>query len=424
VETPEPRIYTVKEFTESLRRMFARHRQLSNIWIQGEISELRPFGNGHIGFKLKEEQSVIECIAWSDRRQAPPEIANGLAVIASGSIGVRGDRGCYQLVVESLKPTGPGALFLQYQRLREKFRLEGLFEDARKRAIPELPRRVALVSARGKAMEDFVGTTARGAPFVEVTFVETQVQGLGAEIEIAAALDEASRLAVDVIVLTRGGGSYEDLFPFNLEPVVRAIVRAKHPVLTAIGHSGDYHLADEVADKSFGTPSLVAEHIVRGWVLALRRVRDAERRLQRAAEGILLQASHRAHDLRQRMRYGSATALNAKRALLTDWNRRLDRRSPQRAIGERRERLIRLSGAIDASALRFMRRAEGAFQRAAAGLGRIDPLAPLVRGYAIVTHAGRAVKDASELCRGDEIEARFERGAAHARVESIREEAS
>jgi exodeoxyribonuclease VII large subunit len=418
------RVYSVKEFTSGLAGWFASKKFFANIAIAGEVSDLHPFGNGHVGFKLKEEQAIIECVAWWDRRRELPELKNGMAVIAAGSIGIRQDRGCYQLVVESIEPTGLGALFLKYEKLKEKFRSEGLFDDARKRVVPQLPRSIALVSARGKGMEDFVGTLARNVPFVKVRFIETQVQGQGAEIEIAAALDEASRMDVDVIVLTRGGGSYEDLFPFNLEPVVRAIARAKRPVITAIGHSTDHHLADEAADLYLGTPSLAAERIARSWTLALSRVRDAERALARAARGILLQASQRVDVLKMRLRHGSTTMLNAKRSLLTEWNRRLDYRSPQRAIGARRERLIRLSGAIEASILRYMRKVESAFHRAAAGLDRVDPLAPLARGYAIVTHAGKAVKDAAELRGGDAIEARFERGAALARVESVKEEAS
>lgn len=416
------RVYSVKEFTSGLAGWFASKKFFSRIAIAGEISDLHAFGTGHVGFKLKEEQAIIECVAWWDRRRELPDLKNGMAVIAAGSIGIRQDRGCYQLVVESVEPTGLGALFLKYEKLKEKFRAEGLFDDARKRAIPELPRRIALVSARGKAMEDFAGTLARKAPFVDVSFIEAQVQGQGAEIEIAAAIDDASRMDVDMIVLTRGGGSYQDLFPFNLEPVVRAIVRARHPVLTAIGHSGDHHLADEAADMNFGTPSLAAEHIVRGWVLAIRRIHDAKRSLRRAARGILLQASQRADVLKMRLRHGGTAALTAKRALLTSWNQRLDRQSPQRALDERRKRLIHLAGAIEASTLRYLRRVESAFQRASAGLDRIDPLAPLARGYAIVTHAGKAVRTASELHRGDEIEARFERGAALARVESVTEE--
>jgi len=418
-QSSEPRVYSVKDFTARLSRLFAAHKTLSNIAVQGEVSDVHPFGNGHLGFRLKEEQAILECIAWSDKRRELPELKNGMAVIASGSIGVRQDRGCYQLVVEHLEPTGLGALFLLYERLKETFRIEGIFAQERKRAVPELPRRVALVSARGKAMDDFVGTLARRTPFVDVTFVETQVQGLGAEIEIAAAIDNASRLDVDVIVLTRGGGSYEDLFPFNLEPVIRAIVRARHPVLTAIGHSGDRHLADDAADRSFGTPSLVAEHIAQGWVLAQRRVREAERALNRAVQSIVLQAARRAEDVTTRLRYAGERVIAGRRRELSALEMQLDRRSPREIVTARRVRLLTLSGRIETNAVRFVNAAERALERAGARLDRLDPLAPLARGYAIVTHGGKAVRDASLLQPGEKIDARFEHGSASARVERV-----
>src|SRR5581483_10707844 len=154
-------------------------------------------------------------------------------------------RSQYQLIVKSIELSGIGILYAQFEALKKRFREEGLCEPQRKRPLPEFPRRIAVVSARGsKAIEDFLQTIARRAPFIEIEFIETLLQGDGAEIEIGAAIDRASRLDVDVIVVTRGGGSYEDLFPFNREPVVRAIIRSKHPVISAVGHTDDVHLSD------------------------------------------------------------------------------------------------------------------------------------------------------------------------------------
>lgn len=413
------RVFSVKEFTNRLARMFARHSVLSNIAIAGEVSNYHTFGNGHAGFHLKEEQAVIECIAWSDRRREFPQIENGMAVIARGSVGVRQERGSYQLVVEMLEPTGRGALFLQYQKLKEKFRAEGLFEEARKRAVPRLPLRVALVSARGKAMEDFSGTLRRKAPFVEIVFVETQVQGQGAEIEIGAALDEASKLDVDVVVLTRGGGSYEDLFPFNLEPVVRGIVRSRHPVLTAIGHSDDHHLADDAADRYFISPSAAAEQIAQGWVLAERSVKESDGRLDRALRNIFMRAAQRADHARRDLQRAGERVVSRRRELLVSLAASLDRRSPGQWIAQRRERLLKLDGRITATALRTTTDLRLTLERAGARLDRLDPLAPLARGYAIVTKDGKAVRDAANLRKGDALETRFERGRATAIVESV-----
>jgi exodeoxyribonuclease VII large subunit len=290
-------------------------------------------------------------------------------------------------------------------------------------------------------MEDFVATIARSVPFVEVEFIETKVQGQGAEVEISAAIDDASRRNVDAIVLTRGGGSYEDLFPFNLEAVVRAIVRAKHPVLTAIGHSGDHHLADDVADMTFGTPSLAAEHIARGWILAQRRLQTAKRDLERAARDLLGRAAQRIDASKKELDRVARRGIAAKLAALAGRTQRLDRQNPQRVVAERRARLAGTAGKIDSAFERLMSRKTNAWEQSDAALKRaapaylanvlrrleraedalsgLDPLRPLSLGYAIVLRDGKAVRDAATLKAGDELDARFERGMARARVESV-----
>lgn len=436
-------IRTVGEFTSGLTRWFAAHRQLANVAISGEVSDLHDGRSGHLSFKLKEEQAVLECVAWADKRRSIPEFKNGTAVIACGNVRIRPDRSGYQLHVESIELTGLGDLFLLYERLKERFRSEGLFEESRKRPVPELPRRVALISARGKAVGDFMETLERSAPFVEVVFVETRVQGVGAEIEIAGALDDASRLGVDAIVLTRGGGTYEDLFPFNREAVVRAIVRAKAPVLTAIGHEDDHHLADEAADRVFGTPSKAAEAIARGWLLATRRLQVAARDLQRAVRDVVVRASQRFETACSEMERAELRILAAKRAALAERSVRLERHNPQRMLADVRARLAAGNGRLDTAAARLVsRKAHAAgdtratlerciatlqttmlrrLERGENALDRCDPLAPLARGYAIVSKGGRALRDAAEVRAGDAIEARLERGMLAARVESVLE---
>lgn len=416
-------VYSVKEFTLRLKHMFAKHSVLSNIAISGEVSDFRTFGNGHVSFRLKEEQAVVECIAWSDRRRDLVPVENGMTVVAEGSVGIRQERGCYQLVVERLEPIGRGALFLQYQRLKEKFAAEGLFDESRKRAVPKLPRRVALISARGKAMEDFAGTMLRKAPFVEIRFIEAQVQGQGAEIEIAAAIDKAATMEVDAIVLTRGGGSYEDLFPFNLEPVVRAIVRSRHPVLTAIGHSGDHHLADDAADKYFISPSAAAEHIAHGWLLAAHTIEELRRTLLRVARGIVMQAAHRLEEVKRDLHGATERLAIRKRTRLQDLSAQLDRRSPREVVARNRERLLRSRSAIDMRLERFLNETRRSVERMGARLELLSPSAPLARGYAIVMHDGKVVRDVLSLRIGDALEARFERGGVTATVESVRGDA-
>jgi exodeoxyribonuclease VII large subunit len=441
---PVRRVLSVREFTEKLARWFTRQPGIQSVAISGEVSGMHPFGNGHLGFTLKEEQAVLECVAWSDTCRGLPEFENGTATIVTGSLRVRADRGGYQLIVESVELTGRGELFALHERLKAKFRSEGLFEAARKRAVPDLPRRVALISARGKAMQDFIETIERGAAFIAVDFIETRVQGLGADVEIAAALDEASRRDVDAIVVTRGGGSYEDLFPFNLEPVVRAIVRAKHPVITAIGHSGDRHLADDVADLTFGTPSLAAEHITRGWLLASRRLLVARRDLEKAARAAVGHAAQLLDVAGKNLDSAGLRLSASKRAALAARTQRLDRHNPQRVLADQRTRVVALAGRLAAAAANVVPRRRqlladrrGVLDRAIVNVasqldrrlerlqGRLDardPLAPLAHGYAIVTLGGKVVRDARTLAPGAAIEARLERGTLAARVESVHDD--
>lgn len=415
---PERRIYSVGEFTRRMATLFLRTSALQNIAVAGEVSGLREW-SGHLGFTLKEERAVLECVVWSETRRTLPEMSNGMAAIATGVVKVRPDRSGYQLIVSRVEPAGAGPLFQLYLGLKKKFSDEGLFDAARKRSVPPLPRSVALISARGKAMRDFIETLEHEAPFVRVTFVETQVQGEGAEIEIAAAIDDASRMDVDVIVMTRGGGSYEDLFPFNLEPVVRGIVRSRHPVLTAIGHSDDHHLADDAADRYFISPSAAAEQIAQGWVLAERSVKESDGRLDRALRNIFMRAAQRADHARRDLQRAGERVVSRRRELLVSLAASLDRRSPGQWIAQRRERLLKLDGRIAATALRTTTDLRLTLERAGARLDRLDPLAPLARGYAIVTKDGKAVRDAANLRKGDALETRFERGRATAIVESV-----
>ena len=399
-------VRTVGEFTNGLIRWFKDHRQLQNVSISGEVSGLKEFGGHHLGFTLKEEQAVLECVMWADNRRNAPELVNGQQAIATGNVRIRHERSGYQLVVDAVELAGLGDLFQLYKGLKEKFRKEGLFETGRKRAVPELPRRVALISARGKAKEDFEGTIRRSVPFVEVQFVETRLQGLGAEVDIAEALDVASRANPDVIVLTRGGGTPEDLFPFNLESVIRAIVRATAPVLTAIGHSDDHQLADDVADMTFGTPSLAAEHIARGWLLAQRRLQVLQRDLVRAVRDALGRGGQRAEALRRDLERAAAQTFADKRAALARRIQRLEPRNPQRFLADVATRVAICTGRLDGAGVRLLSRKSNAWtqertafdraltsyatnksrglERARSALEALDPLSPLSRGYAIV----------------------------------------
>ena len=258
------KIYTVGEFSARMHGVFDRVRVFDSIAVSGEVSEWSERNNA-VYFTLKDSRAILQCVAYSSRAQKFPNIGPGSAIVAQGRVRVAEWRSRYELLVESVRLTGIGELFQQYEELKERFRRLGYFDREHKLPIPAFPRVVGLVSAQGKGAEDFLTTLQERAPQVRIEFIQTRVQGLGADVEIAEALDRAARVRPDVIVLARGGGSYEDLFPFNCEPVVRAVWRCTTPIITAIGHTADHHLADEVADYVCETPSNAAQFIASLW---------------------------------------------------------------------------------------------------------------------------------------------------------------
>jgi exodeoxyribonuclease VII large subunit len=433
-------VVSVGEFSARLRGVFRRVRAFEYLGISGEISEFTERANG-VYFTLKDANVVLQCFAHPNRARTFPKMTLGAAVIAYGSVRVADWRSRYELLVNDVRLTGIGELFAQYEALKERFRTLGFFERDRKRPVPAFPRVVALVSARGKGAEDFQKTLAARAPQVRLEFVETRVQGMGADVEIADALDRAGRIGADVIVLARGGGSYEDLFAFNLEPVVRAIVRSKQPVITGIGHTGDHHLADDVADLACETPSNAAQYIAQLWQRGGERLARLSTQLDREMRDQLARALQRADVTSEALLRGWERSSNKRRERLGTLERRLIAQNPSHRIAQRVTRLTSLKSslhnwaprafpawrrALEVRVERLARAGErhfsqraNALELAASRLASSDPRKPLERGYAIVLRDGRALRDAHDVTPGDEIEARLFVGSLTARVEKV-----
>ncbi len=279
----------------------------------------------------------------------------------------------------------------------------------------------------------------RGAPHVRVTFIETRVQGDGAEIDIAEAVDNAAKTGADLIVLARGGGSYEDLFPFNLEPVVRAVVRSAIPVVTGIGHSDDHHLADDVADAVFGTPSIAAESIVKQWDAGKNRLASTLARLDRETTRLRAQWLQSAGYANEALRSVGPRYVERRRQAVAQRVQALTVRSPQRRVAEMRAAFAGASTKLGAGALRMIELRRGAtamrvqsltslrerpiaenrraVERLEARLDTLSPEGPLERGYAIITFAGTPLLEAGDVKPGDTIAARLHHGTITARVE-------
>jgi exodeoxyribonuclease VII large subunit len=433
-------VVSVSEFATRLREVFRRVRAFEYIGITGEVSQWNPRANG-VYFTIKDAGAVLECFAYHNRAERFPKVAIGTAVIAYGTVRVVERRSRYELLADDLRLTGIGELYAQYEALKERFRAEGLFESARKRSVPRFPRLIALVSAHGKGAEDVMTVLRERAPHVEVRFFETRVQGAGAEVEIADALDKASRLRPDAIVLARGGGSYEDLFTFNLEPVVRAILRASAPVITGIGHTGDHHLADDVADLSCETPSNAAHFLANLWQRGEERLERLGMQLNREMRDLLARASQRGDAVHEAIEHAWERYSGLRRERLAALEKRLGAQSPAQGVSMRAQRLAGLRARLDlwpvraveawgAASERRVSRIEPAWKEflsrrayardiAEARLDAVDPAAPLARGYAMILHGGELVRSAGQVAPGDVVEARLGRGSLDARVERV-----
>ena len=439
-QSPETLVVGVATFTTRLTQIFRRIRSFDRLGVTGEISNWRPTASG-VNFRLTEGTAVLDCFAYSSTVKKLPELESGLQVVAYGSVSIYAPKSAYQLIVDSVVPAGTGELYLRQRKLMEMFAREGLFDASRKRAIPRFITSVALVSARAQGADDFEDSIRKSAPHVRVTFVETRLQGAGAEVEIADALDRASRLNVDAIALVRGGGSFEDRFPFNLEPVVRAIARAKHPVITGIGHTSDHHLADDVADYDAHTPSRAAEFIVERWKAGSAELDERTRALGREIKRILSHAAQRLQFYSGSMNGAATKSVGRRTAAANALIKRLDAKNPQRDLSTRTARALGLiqrldqwpgrerSKRLELLADRERRLAGGlaaivtarerALERGIMRLDALDPFEPLERGYAVILKGDRVVRDATQLAPGDAIAARMARGTVAASVESV-----
>ncbi|MBN2476495.1 MAG: exodeoxyribonuclease VII large subunit [Pirellulales bacterium] len=375
-----------------------------SVWVTGEISNLSRPRSGHVYLTLKDDRAQLRAILWrntADRLRF--DLHDGLEAICRGHLDVYAPRGSYQFVVEQIEPKGIGTLELAFRQLREKLGREGLFEPGRKRPLPDFVRRIAVVtSPSGAAIHDFLQVLGRRWRGADVLVVPTRVQGEGAAEEIAAAIALVQRLRapIDCLVVTRGGGSLEDLWAFNEEPVVRAIAASPIPVVSAIGHEIDVTLSDLAADVRALTPSEAAELVTPDTAELVARLRQYQRQLLAA--------------LRTR-----ATAAR------TRWNTLAQHhtlRRPFQRIHDLSRRLDELEGRGSRAVRGRARHARQQADRLAAQLESLSPLGVLSRGYSLTqrTTDGRLVRNAADLALGEQITSQFACGEAVSRVEQIR----
>ncbi|RMG00305.1 MAG: exodeoxyribonuclease VII large subunit [Planctomycetota bacterium] len=399
-EAGRPRILTVSQVTRAIK--FVLEETFPEIWVAGEISNLSRPRSGHCYFSLKDADAQLPAVMWrSTAARVKFELQDGLAVVCRGRLNVYPPHGKYQLVVEQIQPEGLGALELAFRQLRDKLAKEGLFAPERKRPLPFYPRHVAVVtSPSGAAIHDFLQVVRRRRPDLNVTIFPVRVQGDEAAGEIVEAIRAANRWRerFDLIVVTRGGGSLEDLWSFNEEAVCRAVATSELPVVSAVGHEIDVTLCDLAADLRALTPTEAGERISPSRDDLLVRLREYEHRLKSTLTQQAASLRNRLEMLaRHRVFRHPWEMLDVRRQTLDDWETRLNRAIAER-VRRDGEHVARLAGKLES----------------------LSPLGVLERGYSITTtQDGRSVRDASELTPGDRIHTRVARGRLTSRVETV-----
>jgi exodeoxyribonuclease VII large subunit len=392
--------WTVSDLTRYLRQLLEADESLQGFWVQGEISNFSRPSSGHVYFTLKDAGAQLRCVIWrSDAARLRFTPSDGMAVEAHGRISLYEAGGQYQLYADTLRPLGEGALYQEFLRLKALLEAEGLFDPARKRPIPDLPRRIGIVtSPTGAALRDMLNTLRRRNPLVEVFLAPAPVQGAEAPSALVTALQSLQDLAApDVLLLARGGGSMEDLWAFNDERVVRAVAAARVPVITGVGHETDFTLVDFVADLRAPTPTAAAELATPITVPDLQAgLLAAGRLLQERATILLERQRQRLVDFQDRLRYCSPERrLQSERQRMDEWSRRIGIAQSHR-LGLAAERL------------------RGVERRLLA----LSPLGVLQRGYAVVTRItdGTLIQNVSQVAPGDGLSVRVRDGEFEARV--------
>lgn len=414
------KIYTVSQIGAEIRDLI--ERKFIDIWVEGEISNFKASTAGHFYFTLKDDKAQLAAVCFRNAARLlrfRPE--NGKIFRARGRISTYEARGEYQMVVEVLEPVGLGNLQLAFDQLKEKLQKEGLFDPDRKRPIPSLPRRVGIVtSPKSAAIRDVLTVLKRRHNAVNVLIYPCEVQGNGASLQIMEGIDYLSRYTdVDVILVTRGGGSLEDLWPFNEERVARAIVRSKKPVISAVGHEVDFTICDFVSDYRAPTPSAAAEIICKSKEELFQRVEGTSHRLQNAVRYRLRTLRHFLDSKVGARGFAVAEAqLKRLSQRVDNLGFRLQQLGDAGAlIQARRHRVEVVMHRMEGSMKLRLRRAHDSFARIAHTLDAISPLAVLERGYAVCLNAeGKVIRSADSVTLNDNIKVRLHEGSLSAIV--------
>jgi len=394
----EQRVFTVSEITQDIKLIL--EASFGEVWIEGEVSNFKAATSGHFYFSLKDETAVIAAVMFiRANKDLKFKITDGLKVVCFGKVDVYGPRGQYQVIIERIEPKGIGAQQLAFQQLKNKLSKEGLFDPGHKKELPLMPFSVGIVtSSSGAAVRDILQILKKGAPCVDVVVRSVRVQGDSAAGEIASAVDEFNQFKkVDLIIVSRGGGSVEDLWPFNEEVVARAIYNSAIPVVSAVGHQINITISDLVADVFVETPSAAAKIIVDKKNALLARLDGTKQEMAFSVSEVIARLNN---------------ALVALRHML---------KSPQDRMSEKQQLLDEIITALMQNMRHYL---DITREKAGSLIDRMEALSPLAvlsRGYSLsmIMPEGQIIRDAARLNRGDKIKTVLDKGAIISLVEEV-----
>ncbi|MCI4666609.1 MAG: exodeoxyribonuclease VII large subunit [Bacteroidia bacterium] len=368
-------VYSVGEVTHFIKHLLESNPNLRGVEVAGEVSNITYHRSGHVYFSIKDSEANLSCVMFRGHAQYAPKMANGDKVVLKGNMSVYAPRGNYQLMVTAAKKQGLGDLYQRFIQLKEKLNQEGLFDPSRKKNIPTIPNRIVVItSATGAAVRDILQTLKRRYNRGEVILIPTVVQGIQGSSSIQKSLREAEKLAPDVIILARGGGSMEDLWNFNEEEVARTLADISLPVVTGVGHETDVTIVDFVADLRTSTPTAAAEAVAPDLNSILHTVNEYEVQLKRSLQYFI----------------------DFKRQVLDDYESRLTERV-QGTLRQKKHEVELLHTQLEA----------------------LDIRKALKQGYTLTLKDGIILSDMTSLKEGDEIETIFAKGKTRAKINQI-----
>ncbi len=398
--TPTPKVYSIGELNNYVKNILDSNENLNNILITGEISNYKPHYSGHLYMTVKDESASVKAVMFKGnalKLRFTPE--NGMKVLILGTVSLFPRDGSYQLYINSMQPDGLGALSVAFEQLKKRLSEEGLFSPEYKKKIPEFPQKIGVITSEtGAAIQDIFNVLKRRYPVAEVVVRPAQVQGEGAALDIAKAINEFNQLSgADVLIVGRGGGSIEDLWAFNEEIVARAVFNSKIPIISAVGHETDYTICDFVSDLRAATPSAAAE-------IATPDIRELQGELLGFKQQMLSLTRSRLDYERNRL------SLIEKSGALKD---------PVQKLNENRENLVYLSEKLTSFATDKVNKEKLKFSALTGKLDVLSPLGVISRGYALASVDGKIIKSVKDIKENDVLDVKLSDGELKTQIIGI-----